>query len=91
MKMIDTALESLDVLFFDDKILGTTGVPYIFVIFHLWVRVKMFYSKIRLNESHFWVPCVPVWYPKVFPRVSMISMSPHAVTAIPKDLLDQTV
>ena len=29
MKMIDTALESLDVLFFDDKILGTTGVPYI--------------------------------------------------------------
>ena len=40
MKMIDTALESLDVLFFDDKILGTTGVPYIFVIFHLWVRVK---------------------------------------------------
>ena len=40
MKMIDTALESLDVLFFDDKILGTTGVPYIFVIFHLWVRVN---------------------------------------------------
>ena len=43
--MIDTALESLDVLFFDDKILGTTEVPYIFVIFHLWVRVKMFYSN----------------------------------------------
>eukprot|EP00493_Phyllostaurus_siculus_P020622 UN20947 len=40
MRMIDTALESLDVLFFDDKILGTTGVPYVFVIFHLWVRVK---------------------------------------------------
>ena len=28
MKMIDTALESLDVLFVDDKILGTTGVRY---------------------------------------------------------------
>ena len=41
--MIDTALESLDVLFFDDKILGTTGVPYIFVIFHLRVGVNMFY------------------------------------------------
>ena len=26
MRMIDTALESLDVLFFDDKILGFTGV-----------------------------------------------------------------
>ena len=45
MKMIDTALESLDVLFFDDKSLGTTGVPYIFVIFNLWVRVKCFVQK----------------------------------------------
>ena len=45
MRMIDTALESLDVLNFDDKILGTTGVPYIVVIFHLWVRVKCFIQK----------------------------------------------
>ena len=45
MKMIDTALESLDVLFFDDKILGTTGVPYIDVMFHLLVRVNMFIQK----------------------------------------------
>ena len=45
MRIIDTALESLDVLFFDDKILGTTGVPYIFVIFTLWVRVKCFIQK----------------------------------------------
>ena len=40
MRMIDTALESLDVLFFDDKILDTTGVPYVFVIFYLWVKVN---------------------------------------------------
>ena len=45
MRMIDTALESLDVLFFDDKILGTTGVPCNFVIFHLLVRVKCFIQK----------------------------------------------
>ena len=45
MRMIDTALESLDVLFFDDKILGTTGVPHVFVIFHLWVRVKCFIQQ----------------------------------------------
>ena len=45
MMMIDTALESLNVLFFDDKILGTTGVPYVFEIFHLWVRVKCFIKK----------------------------------------------
>ena len=37
--------ESLDVLFFADMILGTTGVPYVFVIFHLWVRVKCFIEK----------------------------------------------
>ena len=36
------SLESLDVLFFADRILGTTEVPYIFIIFHLWVRVKCF-------------------------------------------------
>ena len=40
MRMIDTALESLDLLFFADRILGTTGVPYVSVIFHLWVRVN---------------------------------------------------
>ena len=45
MRMIDTALESLNVLFFDDKILGTTGVPYVFVIFHLWHRVKCFIQQ----------------------------------------------
>ena len=45
MKMVDAALESLDVLFFDDKILGTTGVPHVFVIFHLWVRVKCFIQQ----------------------------------------------
>ena len=45
MGMIDTALESLDVLFFDDKILGTTGVQCVFVIFHLWVRVKKILFK----------------------------------------------
>ena len=38
-------LESLDYFFFDDKILGTIGVPYTFVIFHLWVRVKCFIQK----------------------------------------------
>ena len=91
MKMIDTALESLDVLFFDDKILGTTGVPYIFVIFNLWVRVKIFYSKIRLNESHFRVPCVPVWYPKLFVGESRISRLSNAVTTILIDLLDQNL
>ena len=91
MKMIDTALESLDVLFSDDKILGTTGVPYIFVIFNLWVRVKIFYSKIRLNESHFRVPCVPVWYPKLFVKESRISRLSNAVTTILIDLLDQNL
>ena len=45
MRMIDTALESLDVLFFDDKILGTTGVPYAFVIFYLWPRVQCFIQQ----------------------------------------------
>ena len=45
MGMIDTALESLDVLFFDDKNLGTTGVPCVFVIFNLWVRVKCFIQQ----------------------------------------------
>ena len=45
MRMIDTALETLDVLFLDDTILGTTRVPYIFVIFHLWVRVKYFIQE----------------------------------------------
>ena len=44
MRMIDTALESLDVLFFDDKILSTTGIPCVFVI-HLWVRVKCFIQQ----------------------------------------------
>ena len=27
-------------LFFLDMIFGTTGLPYIIVIFHLWTRVK---------------------------------------------------
>ena len=45
MRMIDTALESLDFLLLDDKILGTTGVPYVFVIFHLWLRVKCFIQQ----------------------------------------------
>ena len=46
MRMIDTALESLDVLLLDDKILGTTGVPYVFsVIFYLWLRVKCFIQQ----------------------------------------------
>ena len=45
MRMIDTALESLDVLLLDDKILDTTGVPYVFVIFHLWLRMKYFIQK----------------------------------------------
>ena len=91
MRMIDAALESSDVLLLDDKILGTTGVPYIFVIFHLWVKVKMFYSKIRLNESHFRVPCVPVWYPKLFVQESMTSRLSNAVTTILIDLLDQNL
>ena len=39
------ALESLDALFFADRILGTIGVSYVFVIFHLWVRVKCFIQK----------------------------------------------
>ena len=46
MRMIDTALESLNVLFFADKILGTTGVPHVFVIFHLWARVKCFIQQL---------------------------------------------
>ena len=45
MRMIDTALESLDVLLLDDKILGTTGVPYVFAIFDLWLRVKCFIQQ----------------------------------------------
>ena len=45
MRMIDTSLECLEVLFFDDKILGTTGVPCVFVIFHLWDGVKRFIQK----------------------------------------------
>ena len=45
MRMIDTALESSDVLLLDDKILGTTGVPYVFVIFYLWLRVKCFIQQ----------------------------------------------
>ena len=45
MRVIDTALESSDVLLLDDKILGTTGVPYVFVIFHLWLRVKCFIQQ----------------------------------------------
>ena len=45
MRMIDTALESLDVLLLDDNILGTTGVPYVFVIFYLWLRVKCFIQQ----------------------------------------------
>ena len=45
MMMIDTTLESLDVLFFDDKILGITGVSCVIVIFHLWLRVKCFIQQ----------------------------------------------
>ena len=45
MRMIDTALESVDVLFFDDKNLGTIEVPCVFVIFYLWVKVKCFIQK----------------------------------------------
>ena len=45
MRIINTALESLVVLFFDDKILGTTGVPCVFVIFNLWVRVNCLMQK----------------------------------------------
>ena len=47
--MIDTALESLDVLFFDDKILGTIGVPCVFVIFHLWVRVNCLIQQFSIE------------------------------------------
>ena len=49
MGMIDTALESLDVLFFDDKILGTTGVQCVFVIFHLWVRVNCLIEQFSIE------------------------------------------
>ena len=45
MRTIDTAFESLDVLLLDDRILGTTGVPHVFVIFHLWLRVKCFIQQ----------------------------------------------
>ena len=45
MGMIDTALESLDILFFDHKILGTTGVPCVFVIFHLWLKLECFIQQ----------------------------------------------
>ena len=48
MAMIDTALENLDVLCFDDKILGTTGVLYVFVMFHFWFRVKI---NVKFNNS----------------------------------------
>ena len=40
MRIIDMASESLDGLLFDDEILGTSGVAFVFEIFHLWVRVK---------------------------------------------------
>ena len=53
MRMIDTALESSDVLLLDDKILGTTGVPYVFVIFHLWLRVKCFIQQFDLMNVIF--------------------------------------
>ena len=45
MGMIDTALDILDVLLLDDKILGTTGVPYVFVIFDLWLKVNCFIQQ----------------------------------------------
>ena len=35
MRMIDTALESLDVLFFDDKILGPTGVRHMSLLYFI--------------------------------------------------------
>ena len=43
--MIDTALESSDVLLLDDKILGTAGVPYVFVIFYLWLSQNEFFIQ----------------------------------------------
>ena len=49
MGMIDTALESQDVLFFDDKILGTTGVPCVFVIFDLWVRMNCLIQQFSIE------------------------------------------
>ena len=35
MEMVNTALESLDLIVFKNKSLGTIGVPYVVVIFHL--------------------------------------------------------
>ena len=49
MRMIDTAFESLGVLAFDDKILVTTGVPCVFVIFHLWVRVNCLIQQFSIE------------------------------------------
>ena len=45
MRMIDTALESPNVLLLDDKILDTSGVPYVFVIFHLQLTMKCFIQE----------------------------------------------
>ena len=80
--MIHTALESLDILFFDDKILGTTGVLYMFLSYFICGLEyrKLFHSKIRLNQCHFGVPYVPIWYPKLFVRKSMISRLYNAVS-----------
>ena len=38
----------------------------------------MFYSTSLLNECHFWVPCIPVWHPKLFVRES--DDNPHRFT-----------
>ena len=71
--MVDTALKSLNLVFFLNEILGTIGVPCVVVQCHLWVRWVCF-SLIFVFDWNcfFWLPWVPPWYPKIFLPKSMI-------------------
>ena len=64
MGTVDTALESWDIEFFKNKILGTIGVPRLSLKFHLWVKLVHFPSIFILVQTcYFWVPWIPQWYP----------------------------
>ena len=66
METVDTAFESLNLVLFENKNLGTIGVPLSSIKTHLWPSFDQFHRLFYQSRGQFWVPIVPQWYPKFF-------------------------
>ena len=83
MRTVDTALESWDIEFFKNKILGTIGVLRLSLEFHLWVKLVHFPSIFILVQTCYDLGTMSTpMVPKFFSLKSMISELSNAVSHI---------